>query len=337
MFYNVITGLSVVFEGTHFSFMVFGCFGGIIIGAIPGMTAVMAMAMLLPVTYGMTMQAAMCMLIAVYVGGISGACISAALLRIPGSPSSMATTFDAYPMVQRGEHEKALGLCVMSSFGGGLFSAFVLLYLSPLMAAIAIEFTPFEYLALVLFTFTCIGSFTEESMWKPYLAAFLGLSLAMIGVCPMSGAPRATLGFTSLESGISMVPALIGMFAIPQLLEEMEGGSTVSQKYARVSFFGQIRTSSYYFQSIGRFWNFLRSALIGTGIGILPGVGAGLSSLLAYTQSKSASPNPETYGTGNPEGVVASETANNATMGGALVPLLTLGIPGDVCTLMLMS
>lgn len=337
MFANIMTGLSTVTEGFNFLLIIIGSFSGIIIGAVPGLTVVMAIALLLPVTYGMSTASAMCLLVGLFVGGMSGSGITAALLRIPGTASSMATAFDAYPMVRQGKHEAALGLVVTASFFGGCFSALVLIFLSPILASVALSFTPFEYLALVLFTFTCVGSFNTGNIFKPYLAAFLGLLLSMIGTCPMTGAPRLTLGFDEFGAGIALIPALIGMFALPQLMSDLESGILTSQKFGRISFRGQMQTIFMIFSSPASVWNFFRSAVIGTGIGILPGVGPGLSNLLSYTQAKNASKVPETFGTGNPDGIVAAEAANSSSMGGAFVPMLTLGIPGDVCTLMIMS
>ena len=246
----------------------------------------------------------------------------------------MATTFDAFPMVQKGEHEKALGLAVIASFFGGIISAAALITLAPHLAAAAIHFGPFEYFALVLFTFSCISSFVADNLWRPYLAACLGLLISMVGMEPTFGVPRFTGGFNELGGGISMVPTLIGVFALPQILADIKNADPSPRKFSRISFIRQAKTLKFFGSSIG---NVLRSSLIGIGIGILPGVGPGLSNIVAYTQAKRASKHPETFGTGEKDGIIASETSNNASMGGALIPLLTLGIPGDSSTLMLVG
>lgn len=311
-----------------------GVFGGIIIGAVPGLTATMAVALLVPVTYGMPMMPAIALLLGVYVGSISGGFVSAILLNIPGTPSSVATTFDGYPMVQKGEHEKALGLALIASFIGGTFSGFVLMFIAPRLAQYALKFGPFEYFALVVFTFSCVSTFSK-SILKSFFAAFLGMSISMIGVGPIMSVERLNFGQVQLAAGFSLMPALIGLFALPQIIKDIR---TLTKKHDHIAYkihpLNLIRCIFLFKDSVK---NMVRTAVIGTGIGILPGVGPGLSNIVSYSQAKSGSKNPDEFGKGAPDGVIAAEGANNASMGGALVPMLTLGIPGDAVTLMMMG
>lgn len=330
----LLHGISVILAPMNFFLIFIGVFVGVVVGAIPGLTGMMAIVLLLPVTFTMHIEPTMCLLIGVYVGGISGGFISAILLGIPGTPSSMATTFDGFPMAQKGDHEKALGLSLLSSFFGSVLSGLVLILLSPQLAKIAMKFTMYEYFSLVLFTFSCVSAFSGETLWKPYLSACVGLIAAMVGIENFFGFPRYTGGFEQLNGGIALVPALIGMFALPQILGDVEANSLEIRDHRKIRIINQLKAITCFKNSIV---NLIRSALIGVGIGILPGIGPGLSNILSYTAAKTSSKHPETFGTGEPDGIIGSETANNASMGGALIPLLTLGIPGDGVTMVLMG
>jgi putative tricarboxylic transport membrane protein len=312
-----------------------GVLGGLVIGAIPGLTSTMAIALLVPVTYGMTPVHGLAMLMGVYCGAISGGLVSACLLNIPGTPSSAATCLDGYPMSRRGEPLRALALGVYSSFIGGAVSGLVMIIVAPQLARFALKFGPWEYFALVFFTFSCISSLSSGSNIKAFLAACLGLCLSTVGMDPVNSLMRFTFGIEDLEGGFSMLPALIGVFAIPQLLGEVD---SIGKKMELIEVKVNLR------QFVGTLKEFLvnkvnlvRSCIIGIVIGILPGVGPGLSNVVAYAQAKSASSHPEKFGTGMPEAIIAPECANNASMGGALIPLLTLGIPGDASTLMMLG
>jgi len=313
-----------------------GVLAGLFIGAVPGLTATMAIALLVPVTFTMEPAHGLALLMGVYCGGISGGLVSACLLNIPGTPSSVATCLDAFPMSQRGHAARALGLGVYSSFLGGSFSGLALIIIAPALARFALKFGPWEYFALVVFTFSCISSLSSGSAIKAFLGAGLGFSVALIGTDPADGLVRYTYGLNSLVSGFSVLPVLIGVFAIPQLLSEVDEigkeAKVVSVDFRLREFVaaaGDILRSKV---------TFLRSSLIGLVIGILPGVGPGLSNIVAYAQAKNFSRTPEKFGQGVlPEAIIAPETANNASMGGALIPLLTLGIPGDVCTMLMLG
>lgn len=315
--------------------LVAGVFGGLVIGAIPGLTSTMAVGLLVPVTFGMDVRLGLAMLVAVYVGAISGGLVSATLLNIPGTPSSVATTFDAYPMAKRGEAGRALGFGIFASFVGGTISAIALAVIAPQLARFAIKFSPYEYFTMVIFTLTCIGVVSKGSTLKGLIAGCLGLVLSMVGTSPTDSVTRFTFGFTQLEAGFAELPVLIGMFAVTQILRDIKD---INRPFELLNTTFRVRDFLQVVRETGRsVGNFIRSSIIGIVIGILPGVGPGLSNIVSYAQARAASKNPETFGQGNPDGIIASETANNASTGGAMIPLLTLGIPGDATTLMMLG
>ncbi|MGI6034272.1 MAG: tripartite tricarboxylate transporter permease [Limnochordia bacterium] len=310
----------------------FGVMLGIIIGAIPGLTSTMGVALMIPFTFGMTPIGGIALLVGVYVGGTSGGQVSAILMRMPGTPSSVATTFDGFPMARKGQAGKALGTGVLCSFFGTLVSAVVLILVAPQLARIALKFSAFEYFSISVFAMTMIVSLAGGSIVKALIAACLGFLLSTIGVSPVDGMPRFTFGMLELVSGFDLLPIVIGLFAVPQVLSDIENiGVTFEAEY-KVSRFFPSRD-----EMRDNLANLLRSALIGVGIGILPGIGSSTSNLIAYSEAKRRSKHPEKFGTGIIDGIVASETANNANIGGALIPLLTLGIPGDTVTAMLIG
>lgn len=325
----------MVFSPLTMAVMLAGVFGGLVVGAMPGLTSTMAVALLVPITYGMTMELGLCMLVAVYVGAISGGLVSATLLNIPGTPSSVATCFDAYPMAKRGEAGKALAYGVFASFIGGIFSFFVLLFMAPVLGNFALRFSSYEYFALVVFALTCIISVSRKSLVKGLLAACIGMALGLIGLSNMDMVSRFSFNSPSLESGIDVLPVLIGMYAVSQLMVEIKAirkpYQIMEADFTTREFIAVAKTFRHSIR------NLVRSSIIGTAIGILPGVGPGLSNIVAYARAKSADKNPDSYGRGNPDGIIASESANNASTGGALIPLLTLGVPGDASTMMMIG
>lgn len=315
--------------------MFLAVFGGLVVGAMPGLTSTMAVALLVPVTYGMTVEMGLVVLVAVYIGSISGGLVAATLLNIPGTPASVATTFDAYPMTLRGEAGKALAIGVFSSFLGSLLSFFALIMVAPILGSFALKFGPCEYFSLVVFTLTCIISISRKSLTKGLIAACVGMLMATVGLSDTDGVARFTFGLSSLQGGFNVMPVLIGMYAVSQILDEVrfikEPFSIIYANFTMSEFWDMAKLCMRHFRNV------LRSAIIGIGIGILPGVGPGLSNIVAYSQARTASKDPDSFGTGNPDGIIASETANNASTGGALIPLLTLGIPGDATTMMMLG
>ena len=310
---------------------------GIIFGAIPGMTATMAVAVFLPMTYAFSLVPALYLLLGLYVGGISGGLIPAILINVPGTPSSVCTGFDGYPMARRGEAERALKIGITSSFFGGIISLIVLALLTPPLAKMAIKFSAIEKFLIILFAMTVIAALSKGSMTKGVFSGFLGVMLSLVGELSMNNRMRMVPDFlkSELRSGFQLLPLLIGLFAIAQMFQEAEKGMQSNNLDEGVTVEGAKKFSFSDFK--GQVINVIRSSLFGTFMGILPGVGGSAASLIAYSQAKSFSKNPDLMGKGAPEGLIASESSNNGLTGGALVPLLSLGIPGDATTAVLIG
>lgn len=328
--------LSVAANPLTIIFIFVGVAAGIIFGAIPGLTATMAITMFLPVTYTMSPIDGISTLVALYIGGISGGLISAILLNIPGTPSSVATCFDGRPLAIKGQAGKALGVGIVFSFIGTIFSIIALIIISPLLAKVAIKFGPYEYCALAVFSLSLVITLTGKDLIKGLMSAAIGAMIATVGLAPIDSVKRFTFGNVQLNAGFQLLVLLIGLFAISEVISTAESVNreeefTIEQNvkikgfgFSLSEFFSQIR-------------NAIRSSIIGLVVGILPGIGGGISCMLSYTAAKNASKTSDKFGTGVIDGVVASETANNAGIGGAMIPLLTLGIPGDAATAMLLG
>lgn len=308
---------------------------GIIFGAIPGLTSTMGVALCLPLTFNMDPVTGIALLIAIDVGGTSGGLISAILLKIPGTPSSVATVFDGGPMAERGEGGRALSIGIVYSFIGTVLSIIALIFIAPTLARFALKLGPYEFFAICVFALTLIGGLAGKNIFKGILSGIIGVLCALIGIAPVGGAKRFTFGLEFLENGFNILPVMIGLFAISELLKmgfERKEEETITVIPYRMHGFG------FSLREFGeQFVNMIRSALIGIGIGIIPGIGGATSNLIAYSVSKQHSKCPEKYGTGYMGGIVASETANNASIGGSLIPLLTLGIPGDTVTAIMLG
>jgi putative tricarboxylic transport membrane protein len=323
---GLVGGLAIVFTPLGFFYVVLGTVLGISVGAIPGLSGAMLIALTLPLTYYMPANDAIVLLIGMYVGSITGGLITATLLRMPGTPSNVMTTFDGYPMARAGRPGRALGLGIAASFAGGIISWVFLLALAKPLSIWATRFGPFEYFTLILMAMVLIASVSQGSLVKGLLAGLLGMLVSMPGVDPSAGMPRLTFDQHQLNSGLKLLPVLIGVFAVSQIISDI---LDIGRKVERV----EAAKSGIMIKA--RDWvrhgpNMLRSGLIGTLVGILPGVGASIGSVIAYTTAKNVSSKPEEFGRGSEEGIVASETANNATVGGALIPLIAMGIPGSV-------
>ncbi len=323
---ELLAALGVVFTPAPFAFCFIGVFLGITVGAIPGLTGAMLIALTLPLTFYMDPTHAIILLVAMYVGAISGGLVTATLLRMPGTPAAVMTTFDGYPMARSGRPGRALGLGITASFIGGLVSWMALYLLAEPLSIVATRFGPFEYFSLILMAMVLIASVSEGSMVKGLISGLLGMLVSMPGVDPATGQPRLTFDWYLLNGGLKLLPVLIGVFAVSQIIADIVD---LNRKAERVD------VSSKGILMTLRDWkdqavNLVRSSLIGTGVGILPGVGASIGSVIAYTTAKNLSKTPEKFGTGSEEGIVASEAANNATVGGALIPLIAMGIPGSV-------
>ena len=298
---------------------------GITVGAIPGLTGMMLIALSLPLTFTMEPTSGLVLLVAMYVGAVSGGLISATLLRMPGTPAAVMTTLDGYPMASGGRPGRALGLGVGASLVGGLVSWLALWQLSEPMADWSTKLGPFELFSLVVLALALLAGVGETTRARGLLAGGLGVLAAMPGMHPATGELRWTFGQTEMNEGFRLIPVLIGMFAIGKILEDLiNKGEEVETVSGDDSPFVSLRTWK------KQLVNLLRSSGIGTLVGVLPGVGANIGSLAAYVSAKRASSSPEEFGKGSEEGIVASESANNATVGGALIPLIALGIPGSV-------
>lgn len=328
--------LNVCTDPFTIALIAIGVIVGIIFGSIPGLTATMAVVMFLPVTYAMTPVQGISTLVALYIGGISGGLISAILLNIPGTPSSVATCFDGSPMAEKGEAAKALGVGVVFSFIGTIIGIALLILISPKLAALAIKFGPFEYCALTIFSLSLVITLTGKDLVKGLIGAIIGTTLATVGLSPIDSKARFTFGNTNLTAGFKLLVVLIGLFAITEVVKYAATVRSDEEIVVRedVKMHGVGFTFKEFTSQIG---NAIRSALIGLGVGILPGIGGGVSCMISYTVAKNSSKNPEKFGTGIIDGIVASETANNGGIGGAMIPLLSLGIPGDAVTAMLLG
>lgn len=304
-----------------------GVTAGLFVGAMPGLTAAMALAVLLPFTFTLPPLHGLVALGAVYMGAIYGGSFAAILVNTPGTPSSIATAFEGYPMAKDGRALEAIGVATVSSAVGGLAGVVFLLLLSPPLARLSIQFGSAEYFWVAMLGLTLIASLSPGSTLKGFLGGALGMLLAAVGVAPIGGENRFTFGMPVLQGGVEMIVALIGFFVIPELFNMAAQGKaalaevTIESKQ-RGTFLGAIRTV---FSMPG---NLLRSCLIGEIVAIIPGAGGSISNLVAYNEAKRASKHPERFGKGAVEGLVASESSNNVTVAGSMVPLLTLGIPG---------
>lgn len=306
---------------------------GLVFGAIPGLSATLAVVMLIPFTYSLPGEVGIATLIGAYVGGISGGLVSAIMINMPGTPSSVATTFDGFPLAQQGRAGKALGVGVISSCVGTVFSWVALVLFAPALSKIALQFGPYEMSAAIIFGLTAVISLSGESLHKGVISAMLGLALCLIGIDDASYAKRATFDNPMLSGGIPYMAALIGLFVISEVFNQYE---KIHEKYIvpKQKLNNILMTPKELKESVP---NFLRSSFIGLFIGILPGIGGTFANFVTYDQAKRASKDPDSFGKGNIQGVVASEAGNNATIGGALIPMTALGIPGDVVTAALMG
>ena len=320
----IVQGLMEVLQPMTIALIAIGTVVGIIFGSIPGLTATMAIVMFLPVTYSMTASEGISMLMALYIGGISGGLISAILLNIPGTPSSVATCFDGKPMADKGEAGKALGTGVVFSFIGTVIGIGLLVVLAPVLCDFALKFQAYEYCALAVFSLSMVVALTGHDMPKGLISAVLGALLATVGLSPIDSKPRFTFGMYQLNNGFALVVLLIGLFAISEVMAYAE---TVRQKQDyTIRQDVKIRGVGF---SMKEFVSNIPNAIVSALIGV--------SCMISYTVSKNTSKRRELYGTGIMDGVVASETANNGTIGGAMIPLLSLGIPGDAVTAMLLG
>lgn len=306
---------------------------GIVFGAAPGLTATTAVALFTPITFYMPLNISLSFLMGMYCGGFYAGSIPAILINTPGAPGNAATVMDGYPMAKNGQAGRALSVSVTSSYIGGTLSAFALLVFAPIIAKIALKFGAPEYFAVAVLGLVCIAGVSGRSIVKGIAGATIGMFLSTIGMDPIDGLPRFTLDSVYLMGGIALIPALVGLFAITEVLSKVDKMDDENNKViTQIS--GIMPHFSEYWHNK---WLILKSSIIGILVGAVPGTGPTIASWMAYNEAKRSAKDPEKYGTGIPEGVMATETSNNAVTGGALIPLLTLGVPGDTVTAVLLG
>ena len=312
--------------------LVAGCTAGYIFGALPGFTATMGVALFVPFSYGMSTSTALAFLIALYCSAVYAGSIPAILIRTPGTPAAVATTYDGYAMARRGEAGRALGLACLASVLGGLLSALILCFTAEPVARLALKFGPHEYFALGIMGLSMVIGMASDHMLKGFAAASFGLLVTTIGMDATVGIPRFTFGNIHLLSGIGELPVMIGTFAIAEVLYGLDvSGKQVQVDQNVKGLFSGVK------DILKNWWLIIKSSVIGTFLGALPGVGGPTAAMVCYNTAKQSSKNPELMGTGQPEGIIGPESANNAVTGGALIPMLALGIPGDSVTAILLG
>jgi putative tricarboxylic transport membrane protein len=305
-----------------------GVLGGLFVGAMPGLSATMGVALLVPFTFGMPIMPALALLIGVYCGAIYGGTITAILVRTPGTPASAATIFDGFPLAQRGEGGRALAVAAASALGGGLIGTALLMVLAPQISSFALRFGAPEYCALALCGLTLIVAVSADNPLKGAVAGLGGLLLSTVGIDPISGYPRYIFGAVSLLEGVSFIPALIGLFAIAEALRVADAGEAAPVTRPVHAHGWLVRRVD----AVRCTWTTVKSALIGTFVGAMPGAGCDIAAFLGYSEAKRAARPEERFGEGEVKGIAAPESAKTAATSGAMIPLLSLGVPGDSVT-----
>lgn len=312
-----------------------GAFVGICFGAIPGLNTPVAIALVIPITYSLNLNHTLALIMGIFMGGISGGLISAILLKLPGTAASIATCLDGYPMTKKGKAAEAMAIGTFASFIGGVFSAVILICATPILSKFALTFGPWEYFGAIFLACTLVCTLSEGSFLKGMISTCIGILLATVGLSPIDGqSHRLTFGWSELNSGFNLIMVVIGVFAFTELIRStnnLKEEKTINNYEKRLFYLPNMK--SMWKQR----WNLLRSSVLGTFIGVLPGIGATVAGMFSYAQAKRFSKHPELFGTGIDDGIVASEAANNAVTGGALVPTLSLSVPGDPSTAVMLG
>ncbi|MDO5706185.1 MAG: tripartite tricarboxylate transporter permease, partial [Paracoccus sp. (in: a-proteobacteria)] len=304
-----------------------GTFAGVYVGAIPGLSVTMAVSILIGFTFTWDVYPALCLMIGIFMGGVYGGSRTAILLNIPGSPSSIATAMDGYPLAQKGEAGEAIGLATVMSFVGGFIGIIVLALAAPSLSDFALSFQPRDFMLIAILGVLLVGSLSGESLVKGIFAGAMGLLIGTVGMDPLTAQERFTFGYTNLWGGISFIAVMIGMFGVSEALMQLHHVNKLAMRQT-------IKRIVPQWSSIRRYLPLsMQTSAIGVVVGALPGTGGDIAALMAYDHAKRITRNPEVpFGKGAKEGLVAPETANNAAVGGAFIPMLTLGIPGDAVT-----
>ncbi|WP_047382207.1 tripartite tricarboxylate transporter permease [Cetobacterium sp. ZWU0022] len=333
MFNHLLEGFSTALQLGNLFYLIAGVTGGVVIGALPGLTATMGVAILLPFTFGMNAVTGLIMLVGIYIGAIYGGSISAILLNTPGTPASAATCIDGYPLVKKGQAAKALSASTIASVVGGLISCLALVTISPYLAKFALRFSAPEYFSLALFGLTIIASISSDNFLKGVIAGIIGLLISTIGMDPITSFPRYSFNIVDLLNGLSVIPVLIGLFAVAEVFNQIE--ILVKEKHIK----SDIKMDRNYmsFKEIKKSLpTMIKSGVLGTFIGSIPGAGADIAAFVCYNEAKRSN-RDEKFGEGSLIGISAPEAGNNGVTGGALVPLLTLGVPGDAVAAVLLG
>ncbi|GAB4363553.1 MAG: tripartite tricarboxylate transporter permease [Spirochaetales bacterium] len=323
----------LIYALSHFPSLIIGVAGGILVGALPGLSGSTGIILLLPFLLYVEPAEALIMMSGMYCGSMYGGSVSAILISTPGTPSAAATVLDGYPLAREGKAGKALAVSTLASTTGGIVSALFLIFLAPQLARLALKFGPSEYFALMVFGLTIMASVSASSLLKGLLSGCFGLLLAMVGLDPTLGTPRFTFGITRFLTGFPMIPVLIGLFAFSEVFKQLEELGKKAIPHVE-----KVRSSLPSWKEVKELIPvILGSSVLGTFIGIIPGTGGAIATFVAYNEARRMSKHPETFGTGNLAGIAAPEAANNGTTGGAMIPMLTLGIPGDVVTAVMLG
>jgi putative tricarboxylic transport membrane protein len=329
----VLNAMAQVFQPHMIFIILLGNLIGIVVGALPGITGSMAIAILLPLTFSMSPAEGLMLLLGIYPGGIFGGSIAAILLNLPGDPPAVMTTLDGYPMAQRGEASRAIGISTTASLLGSLFGVLCLIVIAPVLARFALSFGPPEFFMLCVFGLSSIAAVATKDLTKGIISCIIGLLLGEVGMDPVFSVQRFTFGEVNLLSGIPFGPLIIGLFGLAELLRQTLGPLEKLELRRQ-----QIKKIFPSLDDMKRCaGTILRGSIIGTLVGALPGAGATIAAIISYNVAASLDKRPDRFGTGVPEGIAAPESANNASVGGALIPLLTLGIPGSTITAILVG
>lgn len=331
----LLSALSVALAPDAVLAVLVGTFVGLVFGSIPGLTFTVALALMLPVTFTLEPTPAIGILLGTYIGGMTGGSVSAILLGIPGTPSAAATVIDGYQLTKNGKASLALGTAVIVSAFGGLLSLMVMIVSVDLVARMALRFGPAEIFALVLFGLSTICGLSEKSLLRGLIAGIIGLMVMTIGLDEMEGVQRLTFGTITLQQGVNLLVAMIGLFAVPHVIQAFIDYYRSEPRPLTATDVSVELPRGRHLKS--NFWLMVRCALLGTGIGAIPGTGGPIAAFLAYAHAKRSSKERALFGRGALAGVVGPETANNAVTGGAMIPLLSLGIPGDPATAIVLS
>lgn len=327
-----VTGLETVFQPSVLIMLVTGVLVGTIIGVLPGLSATMGVAILTPLTFGMDAVASLALLLGCYCASAWGGSITAIMANIPGTPSAIMTSLDGYPLGKKGQAGLAIGVATVSSFIGGVFSVFILAFLAGPIAEYALNFGAPEYFALAVFGLSVIAYISSKNMIKGVISACIGLLISTVGLDPMSGFARYTFKSYELLTGVELLPVMIGIFGLAEVLNV---ASKKSHEIILTKQMSRVRVNKKEFKEIAP--SIARGSVIGTIIGAIPAAGGSIAAIISYGIEKAVSKKPEKFGTGALEGIAGSESANNASTGGAMIPLLTLGIPGDAITAVLIG